>query len=427
MSNIEAPSWSRVLSAMFLVGGTCIGGGMLALPITTGVSGFLPSLCTMALCWLAMTITSLLLLEVSLWMEEGAHIISMTSKILGPIGKTVAWFVYLFICYASIVAYTAGGGAQVAHTFSAYLPLGTSKDIGSIIFVTLFGIVISLGSTIVGRVNSILFCGMMAAYVLLVGMGLDEVQPSLLFNKNWSNALIPISLLLSSFSFQTMVPSLTPYLHRNAKALRWAIVGGTCIAFAVYAIWLWLILGIVPMDGPNGLGAALIQGEPPTQFLQHHVEGLWIAKLAECFAFFAIVTSFLGLSLGLFDFLADGLHIKKEGWGKVAIGALIIFPTMLFATQFERIFILALTSSGGLGDSILNGIIPVLLVWVGRYHLSMKGSYRVFGGRFLLILIGCFFSLTLLLEILAQLGHVPSIYNASDEIFQIHNIKEAIQ
>lgn len=425
VEEVERPHWGRVVSAMFLVGGTCIGGGMLALPIATGISGFFPSLAMMLICWVAMTASALLLLEVSLWMKEGAHIITMTSTILGPIGKGVGWLVYLFICYASIVAYTAGGGVQVSHTFAAYMPEGWGKELGCMVFVVLFGVVISLGSKIVGRVNAVLFVSMVGAYVLLVGMGIDEVHTSLLFNKDWSTAMIAIPLLLTSFSFQTMVPSLTPYLKRNVKALRWAVVGGTLIALLVYVVWQWLILGIVPVDGPNGLAAALVSGEPATQFLQEHVQGLWIAKIAEFFAFFAIVTSFLGIALGLFDFLSDGLHIKKEGWGKLALGALIIIPTLIFSTQFERVFLLALGKSGGFGDSILNGLIPVLMVWVGRYRLSMIGCFRVPGGRLLLVVVGAFFVTTLVLEVLAHFGHITSIYDSGDVIIEIHNVREA--
>lgn len=99
-SQVEVKKGS-VISAMFLVGGTCIGGGMLALPVATGVSGFLPSLVIMIACWAAMTIAALLLIEVSLWMEEGVHLISMTSRILGVPGKILSWILYLFICYAA--------------------------------------------------------------------------------------------------------------------------------------------------------------------------------------------------------------------------------------------------------------------------------------------------------------------------------------
>src|SRR5437868_13374543 len=95
----EKVSKANIISAMFLVAGTCIGGGMLALPVATGISGFLPSTLMMTLCWLAMTASALLLLEVNLWMKEGAHVITMASTLLGPVGKIVSWCVFLFISY----------------------------------------------------------------------------------------------------------------------------------------------------------------------------------------------------------------------------------------------------------------------------------------------------------------------------------------
>lgn len=414
MISFESPPKGRVMAAMFLVAGTCIGGGMLALPVATGISGFFPSLVIMALCWFCMTATALMLLEVSLWMGEDAHVISMTSRILGLPGKAVSWLLYLFICYASIVAYSAGGGIQIAMALKSFFGLLVPKDLGALIFILVFGSVIYMGNRVVGRVNAILFIGMIAAYFALIGTGIDEVNVDYLFKHKWSGALMSIPLLLTAFSFQTMVPSLTPYLNKHAPSLRIAVIGGTILAFLVYAIWQWLILGIVPVEGPNGLAEALRRGEPATQFLREHVGGTWIISIAEFFAFFAIVTSFLGIALGLFDFLSDGLSIQKKGWGKVVLGLLIVVPTIIFATQFERAFLVALDTSGGFGDSILNGIIPVLMVWIGRYRMNLANGNRMFGGKPFLIAVLAFFVFTLGLEIMAHTGQIVSIYEAYD-------------
>lgn len=401
MTNQTPLSRGSVISAMFLVAGTCIGGGMLALPVATGISGFLPSLAVMAVCWLAMTLTALLLLEVSLWMEEGAHIITMTSRLLGVPGKVVSWILYLFICYASIVAYTAGGGVQLVQAAEKIFNLAIPKEIGSLIFILGFGIVIDFGSQIVGRVNSILFTAMIVAYFALITIGLEEVNNEKLLHRDWRHSFMAIPLMLTTFSFQTMVPSLTPYLQQHARALRMAIIGGTTMTFFAYALWQWLILGIVPVEGKFGLAEAFLLGEPPTQFLRTHVNGQWVSVIAEFFAFFAIGTSFLGIGLGLFDFLADGLHIKKVGMGKLLLAALIIIPTLIFATQFERVFLVAMESSGGIGDSILNGILPVLMAWIGRYRLGMVGPYRVAGGKPMLCGVFLFFAAALVIQIIA--------------------------
>lgn len=398
-TNTAAISPWRTLSAMFLVAGTCIGGGMLALPLALGTSGFLPSVMVMVACWLAMTITALLLLEVSLWMEEGVHVITMSSRLLGLPGKAASWLLFLFISYASLVAYTAEGGAQIGSTLSSLLGFPISKEWGCLLFIVGFGLVIDCGSILVGRVNAIFFVAMMAAYVLLVGIGFKEVDMSLLWHRQIHTSLLAIPLILTTFSFQTMVPSLTPYLNRNSRALRWAIIGGTTITLLIYVIWQGLIMGIIPVEGPLGLAEAFKLGEPPTKFLSEHVEGWWIGAIAIFFAFFAIVTSFLGIGLGLFDFLSDGLKISKKGRGKLLLAILIIVPTWFFATQFERIFLIAMETTGGIGDALLNGMMPVLMVWVGRYHLGYLGKFRVGGGRVLLLVTFVFYLLTFFIEL----------------------------
>lgn len=408
METIGTATRGQTLSALFLVAGCCIGGGMLALPVATGVNGFWPSMIIMAFCWLAMTTSALLLLEASLWMEEGAHVITMASRLLGKFGKGVSWILYLFIAYASLVAYTAGAGAQLVEGWNSIMPFTISSDLGSALFLLIFSVVIFVGGQFVGSVNSMLFIAMIIAYFGLIALGADEVNPAYLVFNEWNGALLAVPLLLTAFSFQTMVPSLTPLLKGDARALRTAIIGGTLTAFIAYALWQALILGIVPVEGPGGLREALQKGVPATIFLRQHVGGQWIVLVAEFFAFFAIVTSFLGIGLGLWDFLADGLHISKKGSGKWVLAALFIVPILVCATQFERVFYVALETTGGYGDTILNGIIPALMVWFGRYRIGYTSTFRVWGGKTMLILVIAAFSSALAIEIYMQaMGSTP--------------------
>lgn len=403
-----------LISAMFLVAGTCIGGGMLALPVATGTSGFFPSSVIMFICYLAMTATALLLAEASLWMEEGVHVNTMATRLIGKHVRVLIWALFLFISYASIVAYTAGAGLQIVSLFQNYLGLSVSREFGLFLFMAVFGSIIYAGSMLVGRVNAILFVAMLVAYFGIVMMGVDEVNLELITHKKWSGSYMALPLLLTAFSFQTMVPSLTPYLKKDPKALRLAIIGGTSIAFLIYLIWQFVILGIVPVEGANGLREALEKGETATQFLRNHVHGYWLIPFAEFFAFFAITTSFLGIALGLFDFLSDGLKIKKQGFGKVFLACLVAIPTLIIAFKYERIFLAALDVTGGYGDTILNGLIPVLMVWLGRYRLGYQGPSCLPGGRPILVLIFCFFLGALVMEILSHTGQIISIYEVYD-------------
>ncbi len=69
--------------------------------------------------------------------------------------------------------------------------------------------------------------------------------------------------------------------------------------------------GIVPVFGEHSLTEASEKGLQITFYLKTFLKSPWIGFLARAFAFFAIVTSLLGVSLSLSDFLADGFKIKK--------------------------------------------------------------------------------------------------------------------
>ncbi len=99
-----------IFNGALLVAGTSIGGGMLALPIETGLSGFFPSVIIYFLCWALMTCTGLLFLETSIWMKREANLISMAEQTLGLFGKVFAWGLYFFLFYSLTLAYVSGCG-----------------------------------------------------------------------------------------------------------------------------------------------------------------------------------------------------------------------------------------------------------------------------------------------------------------------------
>jgi len=382
---------------------------MLGLPLATGIYGFLPSLAVMVLCWGAMTLSALLLIEANLWMEPGAHVITMSGRLLGPVGRAVSWLLYLFIAYASLVAYTAGAGAQCAEAATLFFGIPLADNVGALLFLLPFMLIVSCGCYFVGRINSWLCLVMIAAYCALLTLGVGELRPQYLTFSAWRGVSGAVPMLLTMFSFQTMAPSVVPMVEGDPKSLRFALIGGTSVAFVVYALWMAFVLGIVPVEGSLGLREAFERGVPATLFLRQHVGGSAIVLAAEFFAFFAVVTSFLAMGLGLWDFLVDGLHIPNKGWGKLCLFALIAIPVGFGATQFERVFYLAMEMTGGFGDTMLNGMIPVLMVWVGRYHLGMKGPLKMRGGKLLLLLVFAAFAVGFFITLSGKLGVNPAV------------------
>lgn len=375
------------LGAILLISGCCIGAGMLGLPVLSAQAGYIPSLVMFGICWLFMLSTGLLLLEANLWFKDDIHVVTLADHTLGRWGKVVAWSVFLFLFYSLMVAYVTGSGDLFTDFFETFFSMSVPRWGGGLFMIALFGVMIYAGTGAVDKFNRVLMLGLILTYILLVLMGNSHIDKRLLKHEDWTAAYLVIPAMIVSFGFHNLIPSLTHYLGRDGKRLKTALVLGSFIPLVIYLVWQRLILGIVPLEGKDSLQAAWDKGQMATHALKTVVGGSWVVDIAQFFAFFAIVTSFLGVALSFVDFLADGLKIPKVGKGKIFLCLLALLPPYLFSLIQPGAFLMALNYAGGFGAVIIFGILPALIVWSGRYHKQMKGPIFVPGGKPLLILV----------------------------------------
>ena len=112
---------NKVIGGSLLIAGSCIGAGMLALPILTGVAGLRPTLVMLGLAWLFMTTTALLLIEVNGWFKKEVNLLTMVEHTLGKWGRRFSWALYLLLFYALLVAYMVLSGNHASHFFAPRL------------------------------------------------------------------------------------------------------------------------------------------------------------------------------------------------------------------------------------------------------------------------------------------------------------------
>ncbi len=388
-------SFGHVFGGSLLIAGTTIGVGMLALPVVTGEGGFFPAIVIYFLCWLFMLCTGLLLLEVCTWMPKDSNLITMAHRLLGPIGKNVCWVVYLFLFVAVMIAHIVGGGSVLSEITGGTIPEWASM----ILYVLFFSPVVYLGTRWVDRLNMLLMLGVAISYFFFIGVSHDHVNLSLLKRMDWSKAWIGLPVLFTAFTFQLIIPTLMTYMDRNVKKVRLAIFCGTSIPLIVYLIWELLILGIVPVDGPNGLIAAAARGETAVMPLKEFVGVPVLFAVGKSFAFFTLTTSYIGLSLAYLDFLADGLKVKKKGFRKVLLCLAVFVPPVFVSLTYPHIFIVALGYAGGFSCAILFGLFPPLMVWIGRHVKKYRPAPQMPGGRIFFSVLILFVVVELALQI----------------------------
>lgn len=405
MTTSTVSSKFSLFSGILLVTGTCVGAGMLALPIVTGFAGFLPSIAINTICWIFMLLTGLLFLEATLWMKDGANVLSMAARFFGPIGKWIGGISFLFLYYCLQISYIDGGTPIFVSQLNA-LGLQLSGYSGYLAFACVFGIIVFLGSQVINRVNLILMVALIISYVLLIGVGSADVDSSFLLRQNWAIFLFAAPTLFSAYGYHNIIPSLATLMHRHVQQLRWAIIIGTTIPFLIYAIWQWMIIGTV---SEQQIAYAAQEGIPVTQLLHTITGHPWVSFLGTYFGYFALVTSFLGVSLSMVDFLADGFSINRASWKRILLCLAVFIPPAIFAGTHPGIFLEALGVAGGFGEAILNGLFPIGMVWIGRYKMGLQGMHQVAGGKPLLI--GLF--LFTLLIIGLEVGHLMGAWSFS--------------
>lgn len=392
---------SKVISGTTLIAGTSIGAGMLGIPLITSLAGFIPAFFITLLVWLFMLGTGLLLLEVTLWLPDGSNFLSISGYFLGHPGRIITGVMFGFLYYCLMVAYFAAGAPLLVDILYIFLGVHIPAFWGYVIFGVLFGSVVAISPKSIDRVNIVLTVAMCVAWVALVYIAGKEVQTDRLLHQKWPSVVVAIPILFSAFGYHNVIPSLCSYLKRDSGALRMSIILGTSIPMIVYVLWQWLIIGIF---SETVLSKILTQGKPVTFALEAITHNHSIKILGQLFALFAIVTSTLGVAFSLVDFLGDGFKVSRKGFKRVVLTFFTFFPPLCFAMIYPAIFEEALSVAGGFGEAFLNGILPVALLWIGRYSYHIKGERPLPVGRIILFFLFLFSSFTIVIESLSLLG-----------------------
>lgn len=390
-------NFSRILSGTFLIAGTMVGAGMLGIPLVTASAGFFPGTLITILVWLFMYATGLLFLEVTLWMPDGSNVLSISGQFFGKIGRYFSGGMFIFLYYCLMVAYFAAGAPLLSDALSI-LGISFTRWEVFLIFGLIFGIIVAIGPKSIDRVNIMISIAMIGSWLVLIGSGGSKVKEEFLLYTHWPSMSFAMPVLFSAFGFHNVIPSLCTYLKRDRRALRISIFWGSILPLFIYIVWQWLIIGTIPKE----IIIDTLKAQTPVTATFESITGdIYFVTIGRFFAFFAIVTSVLGVSFSMVDFLGDGLQIPhRKGWRRIPLTALTFIPPLILVTLNPEIFSTALGVAGGFGETFLNGLLPIGLMWVGKHVYKKKSDLKILGNRFLLSLLTLYSFFVIIFEII---------------------------
>jgi tyrosine-specific transport protein len=397
---------SKVLGSTLIIAGTTIGAGMLALPLASAGIGFTTSLIIMVALWALMAYTALLMVELHQHADASATLHTLAKQFLGQKGKWVASFSMLFLFYSLCAAYIAGGGAQFGERISQFTGVEISGMTSTVIFTIVVAAVVTIGTGTVDKVNRVLFTIKLIAMAMVLTFLAPNVTESYLLSMPVEQGLVvaAIPVIFTSFGFHGSIPAIVNYLDGNTPSLRKAIIVGSSIPLIIYVFWQIVTLGVVSQDAlvdNQGLSGLI-----STLSTKVHQSGL--GQTIGVFADLALLTSFLGVSLGLFEFLGDSFNKKKAASSRIVVGAITFVPPMGFALFYPQGFIMAL-GYAAIALAILAIFLPIMMVKKARVAEDTQGGYQVFGGTAGLMISGTVGFVIIAAQLLITMGVLPSL------------------
>ena len=377
-----------ILSVSFVVTGNMLGAGILALPVKTGLSGFIPSVVGILLIWGLMLSTAIILAgQKSLTESETADLPTFFQKELGTAGKWITVVANMVILYGLLVAYISGTASVVETLFRKPVP----TPLIIICFFLVATLLTLFGMKLMRKGNALIMILMWLTFGILVFYCAEHVDTQRLRFTDWPYLPATLPIVVTAFHFHNIIPSICRSMDFDQWAIRRAMFLGTFIGLIMNLIWVFVVITALPLGGhgTDTILGAFHGNLPATVPLSHLLQSQTFTISAMVFALLAMTAAYMANGTALTSFIRDLTTTHLHTSSKAVAAAVAFLPPLFISLVYPDVFLDAIGLVGGVGIDLIFGILPgTLLIKYGR------GKVRAYG----YVIIICF-SVVLMYEL----------------------------
>ncbi|ANW23221.1 tyrosine transporter [Vibrio coralliilyticus] len=367
---------TKLLGSSLIISGTALGAGMLAIPMVLAQFGLWYGTLLMIFICFGTTYAALLLLEATLKAGGGLGLNSIARQTLGKVGQLVTNLLLYALLICLLMAYILGA-ADLVSQFTASIGLDLTASQSQILFTLIAGAVVACGTGVIDKLNRSLFFIMIASLSLSLFLLLPDFRLSNLsqvMNQDQFELIKASAVLFTSFGFMVVIPSLVSYNHEASdQQLRNMVILGSIIPLICYLCWLFAVVGNLR---PEQLGEFSNVSELIVAF-EHHSP--WIGTVLSVFTGLALLTSFFGVAMSLFNQNTDMLRKNR------VITYFVTFILPLAGALMAADKFLAVLSYAGIILVFLAVFVPLAMVYKIRLANVEPTRYTAEGGSLMLI------------------------------------------
>ena len=356
---------NRQVGGIFITAGTCIGAGMLALPISAVSIGFIGSLILLFIMWIIMVFAAFVSVDINIKLKENASVAKLSRKFLGQFFHILSLLSLFTLFYALLSAYITGSSSILSSELKTYFNMLLSPKMISLGLTLVIGGFILTKLKAVDYTNRVLFFIKILLFFAMIFLFIPEIKLSLLFDAKKEldiSILTAILVFFTSFGFHGSIPVIMKYVGPDPKTLKRVFFIGTLIPFLVYVLWLFASQGVLPREGQYSFSNVLkAQGDAGSfvENLNGVIKSNHLNLFVSWFSLLAMLTSLIGVAIGMYDYI---LEFFKEISLKTKLLCVTLTLTLplLFSLLYPQGFIFALSLSA-IFLSILAILIPSMV------------------------------------------------------------------
>lgn len=405
-SSEDTPLSPSILGGAALIANVCIGAGMLGLPSAGSGAWMFWSFFA-----LLMTMGVLLL---SGWMQLEAFqdhpykvsFHTVTKDTLGSVAALVGNISVYFVGAILLYAYLSSLGGIAENLFQL------NSKISTLIIALFFSAFVWCSTRAVERLSLIFIVFLLSSFLMGLNGLLNNFNPELVFHVPESSspyvlALFPVAL--TAFGYHHSVATMRDH-YRDESRAKLALLWGCLIAFIFYTIWLIVIYGNLPREKFAAINQAGGNIEVMLSAMENMLSKQEVSNALRIFSVSAILSSFVGVGLGVFDFLADFFGFKDTRTGRAKTWAVTFLPPLFLSLTLPFGFVTAIGYSGAVA-TIWACFIPALLVWKKRKTVKENRAnlnrFKAPGGFLSIYVVIIFGALTALFHLLNMADLLP--------------------
>ena len=372
---------------IMVIAGTVIGGGMFALPVDLSGAWFFWGAFILIIAWFSMLHSGLLLLEANLNYPVGSSFNTITKDLIGNKWNIVSGFTVAFVLYILTYAYISANGAIISETISMNMGYRVNPRIVGICTAIFVASVLWISSLAASRITSLFLGIKIISFIIVFGSFFFQVDFSILRDtagqaqndaSYFPYIFMALPVCLASFGFHGNIPSLIICYGKRKDKLIKSIVFGSLLAVVIYLFWLYCTMGNISRESFSEIIASGGNVDSLVKsFLGTRQSGI-IEFCLLVFSNLAVASSFFGVTLGLFDYLADLFKFDNSAVGRFKTVLLTFLPPALLYLIFPNGFIYGI-GGAGLCATIWAVIIPAVLALKARKKFPNK-MFTVWGG-----------------------------------------------